>query len=389
MSYFFNPITGQLDRVGGSAASTLFTVELLTATRPLTIGDRNKLFFVDSNSPQTFTIPSNADLPFPIGTIIDFVQAGAGGIAVTPALGVTILPPRPINTDRQSARISCIKIALNTWYCIGDLARFTQSVTFSYTGADQTFTVPYYVSEIQVHCWGAAGGAPIASGVDVAGGPGGYSTAIISVSPGQVLTVRVGGGGRVNDPILYGGGGSAVTGRGTNCAAHGGGLSGILIDNLTPLIIAGGGGGAGRWDSFYYKGGKGGGGIGETAGDYTGNGNYAGKGGSQNGGGARGDPTFSFDTQPSDGSFLSGGQGGSEDSNRTGGGGGGGYYGGGGGSHAGGGGGGSGFVPPGGITLQGVSNTQPAGTTVTGYNGTAGVSVVGGNGNHGLVIIRY
>ena len=67
---------------------------------------------------------------------------------------------------------------------------------YYYTGYVQSFTVPYGVTTITVEAYGAQGG----EGWD-SGGWGGYVYASLTVTPGQVLYVYVGGSG--------GGGGSS------------------------------------------------------------------------------------------------------------------------------------------------------------------------------------
>jgi hypothetical protein len=66
-------------------------------------------------------------------------------------------------------------------------------VTFSATGAAQTFTVPQGVTSITATVGGAAGGAfsPGATG-DYAGRNGGQTKATLLVAPGSVLTLVVG-----------------------------------------------------------------------------------------------------------------------------------------------------------------------------------------------------
>lgn len=72
--------------------------------------------------------------------------------------------------------------------------------TFSFTGAPQTFTVPDGVFSITIDAYGAAGGAGAgqASLVPIAGssgGLGGRTTSVVAVTPGEALTVLVGGRG--------------------------------------------------------------------------------------------------------------------------------------------------------------------------------------------------
>src|SRR6266536_5395217 len=60
-------------------------------------------------------------------------------------------------------------------------------VSFIYTGASQTWTVPSGVSSIQVDAWGAQGGDPNY------GGLGGHVTATIPVTPAESIQINVGG----------------------------------------------------------------------------------------------------------------------------------------------------------------------------------------------------
>lgn len=174
-----------------------------------------------------------------------------------------------------------------------------------------------------VKMWGAGGG-----GGSLYGGPGGFSSGMITFEAGTVFTVRSGSGGQTGGPTAgVPGGGSAgsFSGRGA-----GGGYSGIFISSVAfanAVMIAGGGGGSGNPSTgTLYFGGAGGGDTGSAGAGGT-------DGGSQTIGGTGG-------TNGDDGSQLQGG------SSLTGGGGG--YYGGGGGGDRGtfapGGGGGSGFI---------------------------------------------
>ncbi|NBO60462.1 MAG: hypothetical protein EBU82_05765, partial [Flavobacteriia bacterium] len=65
---------------------------------------------------------------------------------------------------------------------------FSQSVTFNYTGAVQTWTVPPCVYTINVIVAGAKGGG-------ANGGNGARITANIAVTPGQILNIYCGGMG--------------------------------------------------------------------------------------------------------------------------------------------------------------------------------------------------
>ncbi|MFA5087047.1 MAG: DUF2341 domain-containing protein, partial [Candidatus Paceibacterota bacterium] len=207
------------------------------------------------------------------------------------------------------------------------------STVFTYTGADQTYTVPAGVTSISVKAWGGGGGGGNPGGwtFGYPGGGGGYTQGVISVSPGQTLTVIVGAGGNngsiSNANFSYGGGGKNCT-TGTDCqyGGQGGGRSAIRNGSTELLTAGGGGGGGSRYStSINAAGGAGGGAIGQT-GVGGENSTYGGGGGTQSAGGAGGAAT-------NVGVAGSQYQGGYPSSNSYGGGGGGGWYGGGGGSY--------------------------------------------------------
>lgn len=213
--------------------------------------------------------------------------------------------------------------------------------TFNATGADQTFTVPAGITRIFVKLWGAGGGNGRQGGwtYGADGGGGGHTRGLISVTPGEALTVKVGvGGATVTFGSSYGGGGGTASNSDVAYGGQGGGGS-YLFRSSTALLIAGGGGGGGSSRAWAGNVGGAGGGTTGQRGDspYDGKQNFGGGGGTQTAGGA------SIGTA---GSLY---QGGVPNVNSYGGGGGGGYYGGGGGAYSetntmGGGGGGSGFV---------------------------------------------
>lgn len=213
---------------------------------------------------------------------------------------------------------------------------------YNFTGADQTFVIPAGVTYIFVKMWGAGGGNGRASGWSYGSdaGGGGHSFALIPVTPGESLTIRIGGGGRTAvTASSFGGGGGALNATDTTYGGQGGGGC-YIFRSTTPLLIAGGGGGGGAsriWTGNV--GGAGGGLIGQRGeSPYDNKVAFGGGGGTQLAGGTA--------SGGGSGSLY---QGGTSGTNSYGGGGGGGYYGGGGGGYSeantmAGGGGGSGFV---------------------------------------------
>ena len=240
--------------------------------------------------------------------------------------------------------------------------------TFTFTGADQAWTVPPGVSSVTVKLWGAGGGYGAPWSYSSNGGGGGFTTATVAVTPGEVLNVVVGGGGHYQYSLLksnweYGGGGGAPNYTfDTGYSASGGGRS-ALRRSVTELVTAGGGGGGGAGAGTNANAGGAGGGLSGQPGTQN-NGSAAGPG-TQTAGGAGG--ATSRPSQGSGGQGNPGGPllGGTPNDGTYGGGGGGGWYGGGGGGiydpSMGGGGGGSGYPAGPGVT----SATTSAGNGVT------------------------
>ncbi|MFN8345172.1 MAG: glycine-rich protein [Spirosomataceae bacterium] len=203
-----------------------------------------------------------------------------------------------------------------------------QTVSFT---TDGSFTVPPGITSVEVVAKGTRGGNN--------GGGGGVVSATLSVTPGEILLIKI--------AAKSGYGFLGVTG-----GNFGGGATDIRTseDISTRLIVAGGGGGK----TVQGTGGAGGGLVGGDGTAPTGT-DAGGKGGGQSAGGAGGIGT-SFGNG-GDGSL---GQGGNANAN-GGGGGGGGYYGGGGGAYGnsssgGAGGGGSSYTDP--VRCTNVVHTQ-------------------------------
>lgn len=109
--------------------------------------------------------------------------------------------------------------------------------TFAFTGDPQTFTVPGWVTEVEVVACGAQGAGLEEFGL-LPGGEGGRVTSVLSVTPGEILLVVVGGEG-TGTAGGYNGGGSGGVGTG------GGGASDVRQGGsaLSDRVVVGAGGG--------------------------------------------------------------------------------------------------------------------------------------------------
>ena len=97
-------------------------------TYTFVLADQGKYVTASNASAQTYSIPTNASVAFPIGTSIDLIQIGAGQVTVSAAssgtttiysTGGTAAAPK---TRVQYSALTCKKVATDTWHIIGDIA---------------------------------------------------------------------------------------------------------------------------------------------------------------------------------------------------------------------------------------------------------------------------
>jgi hypothetical protein len=114
---------------GFDSALAKLTLNARTATYTVVLADnKNTLVTMAVATANDFLIPTNASVAFPIGSVINVIQTGAGKTtikAVTPgtttvsSTGATATAPE---LRAQFSAASCIKVATDTWYVIGDIS---------------------------------------------------------------------------------------------------------------------------------------------------------------------------------------------------------------------------------------------------------------------------
>lgn len=100
-------------------------VPTISVTGSKTLALTDGLSGQDSTSATgiTITVPPNSSVAFPIGTIIEIAQVGAGQVTVAAGAGVTINSAGALlKTRAQYSAISLRKRATDTWLLSGDLA---------------------------------------------------------------------------------------------------------------------------------------------------------------------------------------------------------------------------------------------------------------------------
>lgn len=118
-------VTGVLPAVNVGLVRTINVQTGTTYTFVLADGSAaggNPLVTASNASAQTYTVPPNSSVAYPVGTQIDLVQLGAGKVTLAQGAGVTI------NSDSgnkaiaaQHVGVSLIKTATDTWVLIGNL----------------------------------------------------------------------------------------------------------------------------------------------------------------------------------------------------------------------------------------------------------------------------
>jgi hypothetical protein len=117
--------------VGGTVqASAALAINAQTGTTyTFVLADAdNKLVTASNASAQTYSIPTNANVAYPIGSQINIIAIGAGQVTINAVTsgtttvlsnGATAASPK-LRVQYSSA--TCIKVATDTWYVIGDIS---------------------------------------------------------------------------------------------------------------------------------------------------------------------------------------------------------------------------------------------------------------------------
>lgn len=236
----------------GEAGAVTCPQNVQNGNYTLVLADAGKHIYSANTGAQTITIPTNASVAFPIGTVITIVNMGStrirlgiSGISIFPNGSTTALTACGI---LSGSTVQILKTATNSW-----------NATFG--------TITPLVTSILSVAGGGSGGGYSGAG----GGAGGYVITTLS-NPTGTYTVTVGAGGALV-------GGFAVGNDGTS-------------SSVTGTTTAVGGGGGGSYATAGRAGGSGGGGGGQssTAGGAgtSGQGFAGGTGTSSTGGGGGG-----------------------------------------------------------------------------------------------------
>jgi hypothetical protein len=131
--------TSAISHSGGATVKHVFVSEALNAfeaglnetiplngqtgtTYTLAEGDAGQLVTLTNAAAITLTVPTNATVPFAIGTQITIAQGGAGTVTVAGAATVTVnSSDGSLKLRTQWSAATLIKLATNSWILIGDI----------------------------------------------------------------------------------------------------------------------------------------------------------------------------------------------------------------------------------------------------------------------------
>lgn len=123
----------QQSNIGGGSSSTADVVDK-TANFTLALSDAGKVIYVTINSSPladiTCTVPTNASVAFPTGTLVNLVLKNNGGgspankVTITGDTGVTVngTSAGSVNVEGNYAAVSMHKVATNEWVVVGSIS---------------------------------------------------------------------------------------------------------------------------------------------------------------------------------------------------------------------------------------------------------------------------
>lgn len=231
----------------------------------LVLGDAGKQIYSTNTGAQTITIPTNASVAFPIGSVITIVNAGTNSITLATS-GVSLY------RNGNAAALEFATVSVRS------------SVQLLKTGTDSWDTtfgtiLPVSISYVTV-AGGGAGGYYGTEGGGAGGGAGGMLSGAVEYSRGT-RTITIGSGGAIgaNGSNSVFGSVTAI-GGGRASVAGGSGGGGQAASGQTGIAGQGNNGGSGYYDdqSYLFFTGGGGGGAGAVGGSSAGQ-TIAGNGG--------------------------------------------------------------------------------------------------------------
>ena len=102
-------------------AVVAIAVNVQTGSWTLVLADAGKSVEMDVATANNLTVPPNSSVAFPVGTIVEVCQVGAGQTTVVAGAGVTVRTPETLVVTGQWSTVSLRKRATDEWVLAGDV----------------------------------------------------------------------------------------------------------------------------------------------------------------------------------------------------------------------------------------------------------------------------
>ena len=113
-------VTRATEAYVNTAANTLTENTQTGTTYTTVLTDAGKMITCDNASAITITIPRNSIVAYEAGTVLSFIQKGAGQVTLVGMSGVVLNNANGLKTASQYSVISCWKEDTDTWVVYGD-----------------------------------------------------------------------------------------------------------------------------------------------------------------------------------------------------------------------------------------------------------------------------
>jgi len=102
-------------------AVVAIAVNVQAASYTLALTDAGKSVEMNVATANNLTVPPNSAVAFPVGTIVEVCQVGAGQTTVVAGAGVTVRTPETLVVTGQWSTVSLRKRATDEWVLAGDV----------------------------------------------------------------------------------------------------------------------------------------------------------------------------------------------------------------------------------------------------------------------------
>ena len=112
--------------IDGTTSNSTVTLNAQTASYTLVLADKGKKVTMSVATANVLTVPANAAVAFPVGTILAVTQIGAGVTSITGAAGVTVngVAASTGAIAAQYSGVTLTKLATDTWLAEGNVGTF-------------------------------------------------------------------------------------------------------------------------------------------------------------------------------------------------------------------------------------------------------------------------